>query len=95
MVTYMRVTVKYMYIYYVSVGCVCVQDDQTFDAALYGLAFSILGSFGFTFLISSFVVFPVRERECKVYTYTCTYIVLCMYFCDVCTMLLFICVEVL
>ena len=27
---------------------------------------SVLGSFGFAFLISSFVVFPVQERECKV-----------------------------
>ena len=47
--------------------CVCLlQEDQTAIAAFYGLAVSILGTFGFAFLISSFVVFPVQERECKV-----------------------------
>ena len=47
--------------------CVCLlQEDQTATAAFYGLAVSILGTFGFAFLISSFVVFPVQERECKV-----------------------------
>ena len=46
------------------------QEDQTLQAAFYGLAFSILGSFGFSFLISSFVVFPVQERESKVSSFT-------------------------
>ena len=38
------------------------------DALNYGTAFGILGSFGVALLISSFVVFPVQERKCKVYT---------------------------
>ena len=42
------------------------QEDQTTSSAFYGLAVSVLGCFGFAFLISSFVVFPVQERECKV-----------------------------
>ena len=46
------------------------QEDQTSFSAFYGLAVSVLGCFGFAFLISSFVVFPVQERECKVQEYT-------------------------
>ncbi|CAI8011243.1 Phospholipid-transporting ATPase ABCA1 [Geodia barretti] len=41
------------------------KEDQTSFSAFYGLAVSVLGCFGFAFLISSFVVFPVQERECK------------------------------
>jgi hypothetical protein len=42
------------------------KEEQTYDTAFNGLAFSVLVSLGFSFFISSFVVFPVQERECKV-----------------------------
>ena len=52
---------------------VILQEDQTLVAAFQGLAFSVLGSFGFAFLISSFVIFPVQEKESKVIAFTCIY----------------------
>jgi ATP-binding cassette subfamily A (ABC1) protein 3 len=41
------------------------QDDEEYGDSLLGLAVSIMASFGFTFFLSSFVVFPITERESK------------------------------
>ena len=52
-----------------------VQDDEEYGDSLLGLAVSIMASFGFTFFLSSFVVFPITERESKVFTlYTYMYV---------------------
>ena len=42
------------------------QAEEEFTSSFVGLAISIVATFGFTFFLSSFVIFPITERESKV-----------------------------
>ena len=42
------------------------QAEEEFASSFIGLSISVVATFGFTFFLSSFVIFPITERESKV-----------------------------
>ena len=49
-----------------------LQVEEELDSTEFGLSISVVATFGFAFFLSSFVIFPITEKESKVCYMSCT-----------------------